>query len=246
LTHIHLDHAGASGALVERFPALEVWVHERGAPHLVDPEKLLQSARRLYGDDMDRLWGRVAPVPERNLRVLEGGEMIEIEGHELEVLHTPGHASHHVVYLDRSDGTAYVGDVAGVRIPPSDHILPPTVPPEIDVPAWQRSIEAVGAHEPAYLALTHFGATDEAEAHLRRTQDRLRAQADLARAIIERQREGEEEPAMRSFVEEVTRRTRLAADPETAAVYEQAVPPEQLWLGLRRYWEKEEAASHSG
>jgi glyoxylase-like metal-dependent hydrolase (beta-lactamase superfamily II) len=246
LTHIHLDHAGASGALVERFPALEVWVHERGAPHLADPEKLLQSARRLYGDDMDRLWGRVAPVPERNLRLLEGGETIEIEGHELEVLHTPGHASHHVVYLDRADGTAYVGDVAGVRIPPSDHILPPTVPPEIDVPAWQRSIEAVEAHEPAYLALTHFGATDEAYAHLRRARDRLRAQADLARAIIERQREGEEEPAMRSFVEEVRRQTRLAADPETVAVYEQAAPPEQLWLGLRRYWEKEEAASHSG
>jgi glyoxylase-like metal-dependent hydrolase (beta-lactamase superfamily II) len=246
LTHIHLDHAGASGALVERFPALEVWVHERGAPHLADPEKLLQSARRLYGDDMDRLWGRVAPVPERNLRVLEGGETIEIEGHELEVLHTPGHASHHVVYLDRADGTAYVGDVAGVRIPPSDHILPPTVPPDIDVPAWQRSIEAVETHRPAYLALTHFGATDEAEAHLRKMQDRLRAQADLARAIIERQGEGEEEQATRSFVEEVKRRTRLAADPETAAVYEQAAPPEQLWLGLRRYWEKEEAASHSG
>jgi glyoxylase-like metal-dependent hydrolase (beta-lactamase superfamily II) len=244
LTHIHLDHAGASGALVERFPALEVWVHERGAPHLADPERLLQSARRLYGDDMERLWGRVAPVPERNLRVLEGGETIELEGREFDVLYTPGHASHHVVYLDRADGTAYVGDVAGVRIPPSDHILPPTVPPEIDVPAWQHSIEAVEAHEPAYLALTHFGSTDDAGAHLRRTKERLRAQADLARAILER--EGEEEAALRSFVEQVKRQSRLSADPETVVVYEQAAPPEQLWLGLRRYWEKEEAASHSG
>jgi glyoxylase-like metal-dependent hydrolase (beta-lactamase superfamily II) len=246
LTHIHLDHAGASGALVERFPALEVWVHERGAPHLAAPEKLLRSAQRLYGDDMDRLWGRVVPVPERNLRVLEGGETIEIEGRELEVLYTPGHASHHVVYLDRADGTAYVGDVAGVRIPPSDHILPPTPPPDIDIPAWQRSIEAVAAHEPAYLALTHFGATDDAEGHLRKMQDRLRAQADLARASIEREGDGGEELAMRSFVEEVERRTRLAADAETVAVYEQTAPPEQGWLGLRRYWEKEEAASHSG
>jgi glyoxylase-like metal-dependent hydrolase (beta-lactamase superfamily II) len=246
LTHIHLDHAGVSGALVERFPALEVWVHESGAPHLADPEKLIRSAQRLYGDDMDRLWGRVAPVPARNLRVLEGGETIEIEGHELEVLYAPGHASHHVVYLDRADGTAYVGDVAGVRIPPSDHILPPTPPPDIDVSAWQRSIEMVAAHEPAYLALTHFGATDGVEAHLRRMQGRLRAQADLARAIIERQRDGEEELAMRSFVEEIERLTRLAADAETAAVYEQAAPPEQLWLGLRRYWEKQEAASHAG
>jgi glyoxylase-like metal-dependent hydrolase (beta-lactamase superfamily II) len=246
LTHIHLDHAGAAGALVERFPGIEVWVHERGAPHLADPERLLRSAQRLYGDDMDRLWGRVAPVPERNLRVLEGGETIEIEGRELEVLYTPGHASHHVVYLDRADGAAYVGDVGGVRIPPSDHILPPTPPPDIDLPAWQRSIETVAAHDPAYLALAHFGATDEPEAHLRRTQDRLRAQADLARAIIEQQRDGEETLAMRSFVEEVERQTRLAADPETVAVYEQAAPPEQTWLGLRRYWEKEEAASHSG
>src|SRR5919197_3986977 len=134
LTHIHLDHAGASGALVERFPALEVWVHERGAPHLADPQKLLQSARRLYGDDMDRLWGRVVPVPEQNLRVLEGGETIETRGRELEVLYTPGHASHHVVYLDRADGTAYVGDVGGVRIPPADRVVPPTPPPDVDVP----------------------------------------------------------------------------------------------------------------
>jgi glyoxylase-like metal-dependent hydrolase (beta-lactamase superfamily II) len=244
LTHIHLDHAGASGALVERFPALEVWVHERGAPHLADPERLLQSARRLYGDEMERLWGRVVPVPERNLRVLEGGETIELEGRELEVLYTPGHASHHVVYIDRADATAYVGDVAGVRIPPADHILPPTVPPEVDVPEWQRSIEAVEAYEPTYLALTHFGSTDAAEAHLRRTRDRLRAQADLARAICER--EEEEESALHAFVGEVKRQTRLSADGETVIAYEQAAPPEQLWLGLRRYWEKQEAASHSG
>jgi glyoxylase-like metal-dependent hydrolase (beta-lactamase superfamily II) len=240
LTHIHLDHAGASGALVERFPTLEVWVHERGAPHLADPQKLLQSARRLYGDDMDRLWGRVVPVPEQNLRVLEGGETIETRGRELEVLYTPGHASHHVVYLDRADGTAYVGDVAGVRIPPSDHILAPTVPPEIDIPAWQQSIEVVEAHAPTRLALTHFGSTDDVEGHLRRMQDRLRAQADLARAIIERKGD-DEELAMRSFVEQVERRTKLAADPETVAAYEQAASAELLWLGLRRYWEKQEA-----
>src|SRR5919108_2763968 len=120
LTHIHLDHAGAAGALVERFPDLEVWVHAKGAPHLVDPSKLLASAERIYGDDMGRLWGRVGPVPERNIRVVKGGETIEAAGRALGVEYTPGHASHHVVYFDEADGTAYVGDVAGVRIPPSD------------------------------------------------------------------------------------------------------------------------------
>jgi glyoxylase-like metal-dependent hydrolase (beta-lactamase superfamily II) len=120
LTHIHLDHAGATGALVERFPELEVWVHARGAPHLADPSRLLASAERIYGDSMGPLWGRVVPVPERNIHALEGGETIEVAGRKLAVEYTPGHASHHVVYFDDSDGTAYVGDVAGVRIPPSD------------------------------------------------------------------------------------------------------------------------------
>ena len=135
LTHIHLDHAGAAGALVERFPGLEVWVHAKGAPHLVDPARLLASAQRIYGDRMGPLWGRVVPVPERNLRVLDGGETIEVAGRALAVEYTPGHASHHVVYFDDSDGTAYVGDVAGVRIPPSDLVQPPTPPPDIDVSA---------------------------------------------------------------------------------------------------------------
>src|SRR3982751_2466307 len=114
LTHIHLDHAGATGALVKRFPNLEVWVHAKGAPHLVDPARLLASAGPLYRERMWPLWGRVVPVPERNIRVLEGGETIEVAGRTLAVEYTPGHASHHVVYFDDTDGTAYVGDVAGV------------------------------------------------------------------------------------------------------------------------------------
>src|SRR5947207_9563500 len=128
LTHVHLDHAGASGSLVERFPKLRVYVHEVGAPHLVDPAKLLRSAARLYGDDMDRLWGEVKPVPHRSVVALSGGE--EIEG--IRVAYTPGHASHHVAYLDESSGDAYVGDVAGVRIPPSEFTVAPTPPPDVD------------------------------------------------------------------------------------------------------------------
>jgi glyoxylase-like metal-dependent hydrolase (beta-lactamase superfamily II) len=242
LTHVHLDHAGAAGALVERFPRLEVWVHARGAPHLANPEKLVRSAERLYGDDMERLWGRVLPVPERNLRVLEGGESIAVLGRELEVVYTPGHASHHVVYLDQGDGTAYVGDVAGVRIPPAELILPPTPPPDIDLGAWERSIELVEERAPVRLALTHFGVADDPVAHLQRMRDRLRGQGDLARALLDEAGD-DEQKGMEAFVSEVRRRIRLATDAETAAVYEQAAPPDQLWLGLRRYWQKQQEAT---
>jgi glyoxylase-like metal-dependent hydrolase (beta-lactamase superfamily II) len=237
LTHIHLDHAGASGALVEQFPKLEVWVHERGAPHLADPSRLLQSAERIYGDDMQRLWGRVVPVPEDNLHILAGGEVIEVAGRTLEVTYTPGHASHHVVYLDRSDRTAYVGDVGGVRIPPCDFIRPPTPPPDIDVEAWEASIDAVGAMRPGRLALTHFGAVDDAAPYLERMKVRLREQAELVRRLLEEK--GDTDEAAASFVEETDRLTRESCDAETARVFEQGAPRTQLWSGLRRYWQKQ-------
>jgi glyoxylase-like metal-dependent hydrolase (beta-lactamase superfamily II) len=244
LTHIHLDHAGATGALVERFPQLEVYVHERGAPHLADPTKLLRSAERIYGDDMDRLWGRVVPVPERNLRVLEGGETITVAGRRLGVEYAPGHASHHVVYFDDADGTAYVGDVAGVRIPPSDFIRLPTPPPDIDVEAWERSIDLVLARSPARLALTHFGWVDDPPGHMARTKAQLHEQALLVRRLLDEH--GDTEQAMQVFIEEVKGRTRGATDAETAAVFEVGAPVEQLWLGLRRYWHKrEEVASQA-
>jgi glyoxylase-like metal-dependent hydrolase (beta-lactamase superfamily II) len=239
LTHIHLDHAGASGALVERFPKLEVWVHEKGAPHLADPSRLLQSAERIYGDDMTRLWGRVVPVPGQNLRVLEGGETIRVAGRELEVAYAPGHASHHVVYFDRSDGAAYVGDVAGVRIPPCDFIRPPTPPPDIDVEAWEASIDAVASRRPSRLALTHFGAVRDPAPHLERMKERLREQADLVRRLLAEM--GDTDAAAAAFVDETNRLTRDSCDPETAAVFEQGAPRQQLWSGLRRYWQKQGA-----
>src|SRR4051812_19056056 len=139
LTHVHLDHAGAAGVLCRRFPELVVYVHERGAPHLVDSSKLLESAGRLYGDDMERLWGEVAPVPEERVRALSGGETVE----GFRVAYTPGHASHHVCYLHEETRDVYVGDVAGVRIPPSEFTLAPTPPPDIDIEAWLDSIETV-------------------------------------------------------------------------------------------------------
>jgi glyoxylase-like metal-dependent hydrolase (beta-lactamase superfamily II) len=225
LTHIHLDHAGASGSLVERFPKLRVYVHEVGAPHLVDPEKLLQSATRLYGDDMERLWGEVLPVPSSNIVALGGGE--EIEG--FRVAHVPGHASHHVAYLHEPTGDAYVGDVAGVRIPPYEFTVAPTPPPDIDVEAWERSLATVAGWRPERLCLTHFGPVEDVGAQLERLRRGLRTNA-------ERARDGDRE----QFMIQVEAEIDAQVDAGVAARLRQAAPGELLWLGLERYWRKRE------
>jgi len=223
LTHIHLDHAGASGSLVERFPRVRVYVHEVGAPHLVDPERLLASAGRLYRDELERLWGDVRPVPSGNVVPLGGGE--EIEG--LRVARAPGHASHHVVYLDPSTGDAYVGDVAGVRIPPHEFTVAPTPPPDIDVEAWEGSLRALAARRPQRLWLTHFGSVDDVGEQLDRVRDGLRLNADRARP-------GDRERFLRQVEEEID----AGLDAETAARLRQAAPSDLQWLGLERYWRK--------
>jgi glyoxylase-like metal-dependent hydrolase (beta-lactamase superfamily II) len=223
LTHIHLDHAGASGSLVERFPDLEVYVHERGAPHLVDPSRLLESAGRLYGEDMDRLWGEILPVPEANLRVLSGGERI-LDG-EFEVAYTPGHASHHVSY--RHGDIAFVGDVGGVRITPESPTIPPTPPPDIDIEAWHDSIERIKAWAPQELAFTHFGATTDPGGQLAELADRLDDWGD-------RVREQDRDAFIAGAVAEID----AGAEPGTLPAYVQAAPPEQVYAGLERYWRK--------
>jgi glyoxylase-like metal-dependent hydrolase (beta-lactamase superfamily II) len=237
LTHIHLDHAGGTGALLRRWPDLEVYVHERGAPHVIDPAKLLASAGRLYGEDnMERLYGDVVPVPAERVRVLTGGETIPLEG-GFRVAYTPGHASHHVSYLHEDSGTAFVGDVAGVRIPPSGLTIAPTPPPDIDVEAWERSLDLVADWRPSRLALTHFGAVEDAEGQLEATRQSLRDLAGLARDADAATLEN----AVRSAV------ARETDDAVTAQSYEAAVPPSQLHLGLARDWrkraERESAAS---
>jgi len=241
LTHIHLDHAGAAGALVERYPDLEVYVHARGTPHLVDPSRLLASATRLYGDEMVPLWGRVAPVPERNITALEGGERLTVAGRELDVEYAPGHASHHVVFFDRTDGTAYVGDVAGVRIPPSDFVRPPTPPPDIDVEEWQRSIDLVERRHPARLALTHFGAVEAPRAHLEQMRTRLDDMAGLVRRLLDEH--GDTPAAVEAFVGEMRRLAAAASSDGSAAVLEVGAPIEQTWAGMRRYWVKRAEAA---
>ncbi len=223
LTHIHLDHAAATGALVRRWPDLEVYVHERGAPHMIDPSKLLASAERLYGDAMEKLWGEIVPVPEANVRPLAGGE--DVLG--MRVAYAPGHASHHVCYLHEESGTAFVGDVAAVRIPPSDLIVPPTPPPDIDIETWLESIAMVESWRPERLALTHFGAVEDPIPHLEKVRERLREEAELARELSE----PEYEQHHRERVVE-------SVGPETAEELIQCVPLEYQWRGLDRYWRK--------
>lgn len=233
LTHIHLDHAAATGALVRRWPDLEVYVHEVGAPHLIDPSRLLASAERLYGDAMERLWGEIVPVPEQNVTVLRGGE----KALGMRVAYTPGHASHHVSYLHEESGTAFVGDVAAVRIPGVSLVVPPTPPPDIQIETWEESIGIVEAWRPARLGLTHFGAVEEPEEHLAIVRERLHEEAELARELSEADYEKRHRERVAT----------AASSEEAAAELIQCVPPEYQWRGLNRYWTKRaEKESASG
>ena len=226
LTHIHFDHAGASGRLVERWPDMREYVHERGAPHMADPERLVASARQIWGDDFDRLWGEVVPVPERNLHVLTGGETVE--GFDVE--YTPGHAKHHVSYFHRDSGHAYVGDMAGVRIPPTDVVRAPTPPPDIDVEAWLESIDRIEARDPTAVVLTHFGRVDDVAGQLEAVRDALRFQAGLAREASEEE-----------FVAALNERARARMDDDLGRRLFDAGDPIDFYAGLKRYWSKVEA-----
>ena len=228
LTHIHFDHAGASGAIVERFPDVPVYVHSRGARHLADPERLVGSATRLYGEDgMRTLWGRVVPLPEQSLHALEGGETVL---GEWRVEYAPGHASHHVVYLHEPSGWAFTGDVAGVHIPPVDAVVAPTPPPDIDLEAWERSLQIVSGWDPVALGITHFGAVEgDVQDHLARVDEALRRQAAWAA-----------ENDLAGFEECFASWLRRYADDASVQAFFQAAPPEHLYQGLDR-WRSQQA-----
>jgi glyoxylase-like metal-dependent hydrolase (beta-lactamase superfamily II) len=180
LTHIHLDHAGATGALVRENPRLAVYVHKNGAPHVMDPSKLLASAQRLWPNDLQRLFGEVLPVPAENLRILEGGETLTFGSRRLEVVYTPGHASHHVSYFDKKEDVAFVGDTTGVRIEGNSFVMPATPPPDIDLGIWDTSFAAILERKPARLFLTHYGYSDNPSEHIRLFCERLHRWAALA------------------------------------------------------------------
>lgn len=184
VTHIHLDHAGAAGSLLARTPRARVFVHPVGAPHLVDPSRLVTSAGRIYGDDMKRLWGEIVPVPEDRVVPVDDGARIDIGGRLLTAHYTPGHASHHLALLDADSGALFSGDVAGVRLPGTDLPVPPMPPPDIDVAAWHRSIALMRSLAPSRLLLTHFGAYDDVATHLNRLDENIGALMALGRQVL--------------------------------------------------------------
>ena len=236
LTHIHLDHAGATGALVRRHPDLKVYVHEIGARHLVDPTKLLASAERLYGADMRRLWGEFVPVPGGNVRPLQGAQRLQVGGAGFEVAYTPGHASHHVSYLHQGSGTAFVGDTAGIRISGRDYLFPPTPPPDIDLEVWHTSLDRLAAWKPARLFLTHFGPAATVEPHLAEMRRRLAEWSERVRASLDEP--GDDAARAARFVERVGEDVRGRLSPEEALRFEQGAGLKFCWYGLARYWRK--------
>jgi glyoxylase-like metal-dependent hydrolase (beta-lactamase superfamily II) len=235
LTHIHLDHAGATGTLLHRLPHAVAYVHERGASHMVDPARLLASATRLYGANMDRFWGEFRPVPADRLRALQGGEDLEIAGRTLRVTYTPGHASHHVSFLDTTTGIAYVGDTGGIRVVPG-YIKAPTPPPDINLELWEESLQKIEAWKPTALVLTHFGQVDDVTDHLRNFRSVLARQAALVRETLSS--DGTDEERIRRFVEDMRADARRRLSAEDAASTEAAAAFDQLWQGLARYWRK--------
>jgi len=234
LTHIHLDHSGASGVLADRLPNATFYVHEAGYQHLVDPSKLLKSASRIYGDRMEELWGEVRPVPEDRIITLEGGEEIEAAGGVLAAHYTPGHAYHHLAFHEPGSGMLFAGDVGGVRMPGQSYVKPPTPPPEVDIKAWKGSIETIRKLDPGFICPTHFGCYEDVGRHLGELEQRLE---DWLLIVEERMDEGR---SQEDIVEELGARgdeemLREGADPEDSERYELAANYEMLVAGLMRY-----------
>jgi glyoxylase-like metal-dependent hydrolase (beta-lactamase superfamily II) len=220
LSHIHLDHAGAAGMLTRAHPGLQVHVSPIGVPHLVDPARLEASARRLYGDSFDELWGELAPVPQENIRPT-GPRVLD-----LECFPTPGHASHHVSFLD-AEGVLYAGDAVGVRVVPGSYVLPAAPPPDIDLEDWEETFRAIESREPACLALTHFGVATDVAAHVARMREELQRWADWVAEGV-------------SQDEFVARGRRALFDADGVVegeASERAAPFWQSYLGLKRYWD---------
>jgi glyoxylase-like metal-dependent hydrolase (beta-lactamase superfamily II) len=239
LTHIHLDHAGAVGSLVQEFPHIQVYVHERGAPHLNDPSRLLRSATRIYGDQMAHLWGDFLPVPTSNLHVVSGGETLQFGTDQYRVLYTPGHAVHHVTYVRTRDHVAFVGDTAGIRMQGFAYVRPATPPPDIDLEVWDDTLDALRAGEVQALCLTHFGPVFDVAAHF----DQVHANNWRWAAYIREWRaqglsDAEQIERLRSVA---TVEMGVDATPDGIAAYQKGASIEMSWQGLTRYWQQREA-----
>lgn len=235
VTHIHLDHSGGAGVIARQLPWVKVYVHPVGAPHLADPSKLLASAARLYGDQMEILWGTILPVPQEKIVVVNDGDEIKVPGSTLRAFDTPGHARHHHAYLDASSGLLFTGDVGGVRLSSVRYVRPPTPPPELDMEAWVTSIAKLRATKATGLCLTHFGLfRGDLEWHWDDLEKRLVAWGQLVRDELERGRD-ENKILEHLKTQAASEFEKLDVDP---SAYDVAVSYESLVSGYVRYWKK--------
>lgn len=241
LTHIHLDHAGATGALVRENPNLAIYVHRLGAPHMIDPSKLLASAARLWPDNLHQLFGEAVPVPAENLRILEGGETIPLGSRKIEVAYTPGHASHHVSYFEDAEGVAFVGDTTGIKIEGHPYVMPATPPPDIDLKIWDGSFATILERKPKRLFLTHFGFSDDPAAHIAQFRERLHRWMEMTEKIL--QSAPSDEAAMESFMTKARAEIGEHLPPQDVEQYAATAGLNLSFLGLARHARKRAQAA---
>ncbi|WP_419935867.1 MBL fold metallo-hydrolase [Candidatus Palauibacter sp.] len=242
LSHIHLDHATASGTIVREVPEARVYVHPIGAIHMIRPERLLASAGRIYGDQMETLWGEFLPVPADSVTAVDEGDAVRLGDRTLRVAYTPGHAKHHVAYFEEDTGTAWVGDDAGIRIPPGG-VIPVTPPPDVDVEAWNGTMDRVMEWSPDLVIPTHFGPVDDPAAHFARLRDELARWARYVQTSIANEDPANPETALdparaREFAAWVENDLRSRMPAEPVDTYINAFGARDSWWGLARYWRK--------
>ncbi len=242
LTHIHLDHATATGAFLAETPHAKVFVHSVGAPHMIDPARLLASAERIYGDAMDLLWGRFLPVPPAALTRVDEDAHLDIGGRRFDVAYVPGHARHHVAYFDSATRTAWVGDVGGIRVG-TGPVLPVTPPPDIDVPQWKASMKRILARNPERIVPTHFGSYHNIVQHFAELDSELDAWADWVRQSLDRHDLASDVDRAEAFAAWMTARLGNDLDAQSTKTYEIASGFRDSWWGLARYWRKRCEAS---
>lgn len=235
LTHIHLDHAGGTGTLLRENPTIQVFVHELGARHLADPARLLESATRIYGDRMAELWGEVAPVPADRITTVRGGEQLRLGNRPMRVAYTPGHAKHHVSFLDQASGFAFVGDAAGLLLVGGRFLMPVTPPPDVDLHAWRETHTTIRKWKPAKLFHTHFGPGDDPVTHLNRHLGMLDEWAERVRRSLD-EPGTDHERAERFRMSVIADFQALAGEDQAARVGFGGV--RDSWYGLARYWRR--------
>lgn len=237
LTHIHLDHAGCVGQLAANLPEVTVHVHPIGARHLINPERLIRSATRIYEERMEQLWGAILPVSASQVCAITDGARLQIGGRTLRACYTPGHASHHIAWIDDAAGVVFAGDAAGMRIEGADHIIPVAPPPDIDLIAWEETLSKLERENPKRLFLTHFGLIEDVKGHLHRMRERLRAWSDAVRQSLDDDYESDAARAADFHKSEMTHMN-ASVDIADQEPYGYMGQPRESWFGLARYWRK--------